>query len=86
MSRAVTLYAIALLASAFAATPDPVSPDPETPRPIEAVDTVFIEDMTLGLHKIRRRDAHCCWFFCGFCSSEWCRLSSRFVNCGNTSW
>jgi uncharacterized protein YbjT (DUF2867 family) len=46
MSRAVTLSAIALLVSAFAATPDPVSPDPETPRPIEAVDTVFIEDMT----------------------------------------
>lgn len=46
MSRAVTLFAIALLASTFAAAPDPVSPDPETPRPIEAVDTVFIEDMT----------------------------------------
>ncbi len=46
MSRAVTLSAIALLTAAFAATPDPVSPDPESPRPIEAVDTVFIEDMT----------------------------------------
>jgi len=47
MSRTVTLSAIVLLAAfAFAATPDPVSPDPESPRPIEAVDTVFIEDMT----------------------------------------
>lgn len=26
--------------------PDPVSPDPNSPRPIEAVETVFIEDMT----------------------------------------
>ena len=46
MSRAITLSIVALLASALAATPDPVSPDPETPRPIDAVDTVFIEDMT----------------------------------------
>lgn len=46
MSRAVTLSAIALLTSAFAALPDPVSPDPESPRPIAAVDTIFIEDMT----------------------------------------
>ncbi len=46
MSRALTLSVIALLASVLAATPDPVRPDPETPRPIEAVDTVFIEDMT----------------------------------------
>ena len=46
MSRTVTLSAIALLVSAFAAVPDPVSPDPESPRPIEAVNTVFLEDMT----------------------------------------
>lgn len=26
--------------------PDPVAPDPNSPRPIEAVETVFIEDMT----------------------------------------
>ncbi|MDA0282140.1 MAG: creatininase family protein [Planctomycetota bacterium] len=36
----------ALAAGALAAIPDPVSPDPEGTRPIEAVDTVFIEDMT----------------------------------------
>jgi creatinine amidohydrolase len=47
MYRTITLSVIAFLASAgTAATPDPVSPDPETPRPIEAVDTVLIEDMT----------------------------------------
>lgn len=46
MSRAVTLFAMAILASAPAAIPVPVSPDHESPRPIEAVDTVFIEDMT----------------------------------------
>ena len=37
-----TLGAAALLA----AVPNPVAPDPNSPRPIEAVDTVFIEDMT----------------------------------------
>jgi creatinine amidohydrolase/Fe(II)-dependent formamide hydrolase-like protein len=30
----------------FAALPDPVAPDPESKRPIEAVDNVFIEDLT----------------------------------------
>ncbi|MBI1314098.1 creatininase family protein [bacterium] len=35
-----------LIAGALAAVPDPVSPDPESVRPIDAVDTVFIEDMT----------------------------------------
>lgn len=46
MFRAFPLAAAVLLASAVAAIPDPVSPDPDSPRPIEAVDTVFIEDMT----------------------------------------
>jgi len=35
-----------LAAGALVAIPDPVSPDPESIRPIDAVDTVFIEDMT----------------------------------------
>jgi creatinine amidohydrolase/Fe(II)-dependent formamide hydrolase-like protein len=37
-----------LLASvlAFAALPDPVAPDPNSPRPIDAVNSVFIEDLT----------------------------------------
>lgn len=33
-------------AAAFTAIPNPVSPDPDGVRPIAAVDTVFIEDMT----------------------------------------
>lgn len=36
----------AVLTGSLAAIPDPVSPDPNSPRPIEAVDTVFIEEMT----------------------------------------
>ena len=44
MSRVVTLFAVGLFA--VTAPPDPVNPDPESPRPIESVDTVFIEDMT----------------------------------------
>src|SRR4029453_8889279 len=39
-SLAVSTFAI------FAALPDPVAPDPNSPRPMEAVDTVFIEDLT----------------------------------------
>ena len=35
-----------ILAGAVAALPDPVKPDPKTPRPIAAVDSVFIEDLT----------------------------------------
>ena len=46
MSRLVALSAFALIASAVAAKPDPVSPDPNSVRPFDAVDTVFIEDMT----------------------------------------
>src|SRR5262245_55609451 len=30
----------------FAALPDPVAPDPNSPRPIDAVNSVFIEDLT----------------------------------------
>src|SRR6185295_5860411 len=35
-----------LLAGWLAALPDPVRPDPNSPRPIAAVDSVFIEDLT----------------------------------------
>src|SRR5262245_66180082 len=36
-----------LIAVGFlSAQPTATSPDPKTPRPIEAVDTVFVEDMT----------------------------------------
>jgi creatinine amidohydrolase len=37
---------ILVLVTLFAALPDPVAPDPESKRPIEAVDSVFIEDLT----------------------------------------
>jgi creatinine amidohydrolase/Fe(II)-dependent formamide hydrolase-like protein len=46
MHRSLTLLAAVLLAGAQATAPDPVRPDPETPRPIEARDTVFLEEMT----------------------------------------
>ena len=45
MSRFLTLAAFTVMLLA-APLPDPVRPDPETPRPIEAVDSVFIEDLT----------------------------------------
>lgn len=35
-----------LTAHLLAAAPDPVAPDPNSPRPIAAVDSVFIEDLT----------------------------------------
>ena len=35
-----------VVAARWAALPDPLTPDPDGPRPIAAVDTVFIEDMT----------------------------------------
>lgn len=45
MSKALGTLVAATLAL-LAATPDPVNPDPESPRPIEALDTVFLEEMT----------------------------------------
>lgn len=42
----LTIVASVLAAAGLTALPDPVSPDPDSPRPIDAVDTVFIEDMT----------------------------------------
>ena len=40
-------FSVAIFAMQLsAAEPDPVTPDPNSPRPIESVDTVFIEDMT----------------------------------------
>src|SRR5262245_52336479 len=41
-----TCTAIALSTLVLAALPDPVNPDPNSPRPIDAVDSVFIEDLT----------------------------------------
>lgn len=45
MSRTLSLAAF-FLCSLLADKPDPVKPDPNSPRPVEAVDTVFIEDLT----------------------------------------
>ncbi len=43
--RVSCLLGIALT-GLLTAQPDPLKPDPNAPRPIEALDTVFIEDMT----------------------------------------
>jgi creatinine amidohydrolase/Fe(II)-dependent formamide hydrolase-like protein len=42
----IALSLVLLLAGWLAALPDPIKPDPQSPRPIAAVDTVFIEDLT----------------------------------------
>src|SRR4051812_15900765 len=41
----IALSALSFAAPALAA-PDPIRPDPDTPRPIAAIDSVFIEDLT----------------------------------------
>lgn len=51
---AFALFAVA--ATTVAALPDPVAPDPDSPRPIEAVDSVFIEDLTWMEIRDRMRD------------------------------
>jgi creatinine amidohydrolase/Fe(II)-dependent formamide hydrolase-like protein len=45
MFRTMTFGSL-LLWGLAADTPDPVKPDPNSPRPIDAVDSVFIEDLT----------------------------------------
>ena len=46
MTRALTATALLLFAPLLTAVPDPVNPDPDSPRPIAAVDSVFIEELT----------------------------------------
>lgn len=47
MVRSISLLGFTLLGALFtAAIPDPVNPDPSSPRPIEAIDSVFIEELT----------------------------------------
>src|SRR5262245_16813716 len=46
MTRPCFVLAVLLLSPMLSAIPDPVNPDPESPRPIEAVDSVFIEQLT----------------------------------------
>jgi len=45
MSR-IILALFAVASAAFLAAPDPIAPDPNSPRPIDAVDGVFVEDLT----------------------------------------
>ena len=46
MRIAIVLLAAGVLTGLQADGPDPVRPDADTPRPIEAPDTVFLEEMT----------------------------------------
>lgn len=46
MSRSCGLLAVLLAAGFLAAQPGAMNPDPKSTRPIEAVDTVFVEEMT----------------------------------------
>ena len=46
MYRIAITTVLAATAFVMAPAPDPTRPDPNAPRPIEAVDTVFMEDMT----------------------------------------
>src|SRR5438270_1769628 len=46
MLRSLAFIVPALVAGLLLARPDPVSPDPNTPRPIEAVNTVWVEELT----------------------------------------
>ncbi len=43
---ALGLLVLATTAGAFQAVPDPVNPDPRGKRPIDAVESVFLEDLT----------------------------------------
>jgi creatinine amidohydrolase/Fe(II)-dependent formamide hydrolase-like protein len=46
MSRTCGLLAVLLAVEVLAAQPTAMSPDPNTRRPIEALDTVFVEELT----------------------------------------
>lgn len=46
MLRILAASSFALLSLLIAAAPDPVNPDPKGPNPIEAVDSVFTEELT----------------------------------------
>ncbi len=46
MLRTAAVASLAVLSLWMAAAPDPVNPDPNSPRPIEAVDSLFIEELT----------------------------------------
>jgi creatinine amidohydrolase len=46
MLRTALCCTFTFAAGLWAALPDPVKPDPNSPRPIEAVDSVFVEELT----------------------------------------
>src|SRR5437764_9694122 len=46
MNRTLSFATLLLPAGLSSAQPSATSPDPNTPRPIEALDTVFVEEMT----------------------------------------
>lgn len=46
VARFVVAIAVTAMLAALASQKSPLTPDPNGPRPIDAVDTVFIEDMT----------------------------------------
>lgn len=46
MFRIVAVGALIVVAGLQTAAPSPESPDPKAPRPIDALDTVFMEEMT----------------------------------------
>ena len=46
MYRVLCISAAAAIAVTQVPLPDPVAPDPESERPMDAADTVFIEDLT----------------------------------------
>src|SRR5262245_48555326 len=46
MTRASACLMLLLTAGWFTARPGPIDPDPKSPRPIDALDSVFIEELT----------------------------------------
>lgn len=46
MFRALSIASVVGVVLLVQQQPDPIAPDPNTPRPIEAVDSVFIEELT----------------------------------------
>jgi creatinine amidohydrolase/Fe(II)-dependent formamide hydrolase-like protein len=46
MIRSLAALSLVTISTLLAPLPNPVSPDPNTPRPIAAMETVFIEQMT----------------------------------------
>src|SRR5947209_20004989 len=46
MRRTLAVAALVLMVGLLSARPTAMTPDPNTPRPIGALDTVFVEEMT----------------------------------------